>query len=594
MENTFEKILKDGVAKGYFRLHNDGAKIEYLPSGHKENLKDPEEKVRAEYYFNLVTKYRYPAKRIELEVEMPDRTPERYADIVIYEDDAKQKPYIVVECKKDGISDAEFEQATKQAIANARVLHAPYANCVAGNTRRAMETAIWNDKEPEKATITDIPISYGKIEEFRYKKGDPDWDLKVADRTELKLAFQKSQDTLWAGGKRAPTTAFDEFAKIIFVKIRDEKKGRKVGDPYDFQIKTHESAESVYKRINAIYEEAKERDPEVFKESLKVEPEELYTVVEHLQALSLSKTDLDTKGVAFEQFMEDFFKGKSGQYFTPREIVNFAVKMMDIKNDDLVLDPACGSGGFLLHALDEVRQQAEEYYEDDEAEKFRYWHDFAQNNLFGIEINDSIARVAKMNMIIHDDGHTNVIGFDALDDIEKMNKRNRGFMKDRFDVIVTNPPFGANVKRSEHPYLEKYTLGMNGKKARNNQKTEILFIERCIEFLKPGTGRMAIVLPDGILTNSSLQYVRDFLMERTQILAIVSLPQFAFTHYGAGVKSSLVFVRRLDNREELVKYPIFMAIADHVGYDATGRKDAQNDLGKIADEYKNFTNEYAK
>lgn len=588
MENTFEKILKDGVEKGYFRLHNDGAKIEYLPSGHKENLKDPEEKVRAEYYFNLVSKYRYPAKRIELEVEMPDRTPERYADIVIYEDDAKQKPYIVVECKKDGISDAEFEQATKQAIANARVLHSPYANCVAGNTRRAMETAIWNDKEPEKATITDIPISYGKIEEFRYKKGDPDWDLKVADRTELKLAFQKSQDTLWAGGKRAPTTAFDEFAKIIFVKIRDEKKGRKTGDPYDFQIKTHESAESVYKRINAIYEEAKERDPEVFKESLKIEPEELYTVVEHLQALSLSKTDLDTKGVAFEQFMEDFFKGKSGQYFTPREIVSFAVKMMEIKNDDIVLDPACGSGGFLLHALDEVRQQAEEYYEDDEAEKFRYWHDFAQNNLFGIEINDSIARVAKMNMIIHDDGHTNVIGFDALDDVSKMTARNRGFMKDRFDVIVTNPPFGANVKRSEHLYLEKFVLGQNGKKTRNNQKTEILFIERCIEFLKPGTGQMAIVLPDGILTNSSLQYVRDFLMERTQILAVVSMPIFAFAHYGAAVKSSLVFVRKKEVGEKLKKYKIFMAIANHIGYDATGKLDPKNDLPIILEKYNEF------
>lgn len=588
MENTFEKILKDGVAKGFFRLHNDGAKIEYLPSGHKENLKDPEEKVRAEYYFNLVTKYRYPAKRIELEVEMPDRTPERYADIVIYEDDTKQKPYIVVECKKDGISDAEFEQATKQAIANARVLHSPYANCVAGNTRRAMETAIWNDKEPEKATITDIPISYGKIEEFRYKKGDSDWDLKVADRTELKLAFQKSQDTLWAGGKRAPTTAFDEFAKIIFVKIRDEKKGRKTGDPYDFQIKTHESAESVYKRINAIYEEAKERDPEVFKESLKVEPEELYTVVEHLQALSLSKTDLDTKGVAFEQFMEDFFKGKSGQYFTPREIVNFAVKMMDIKNDDVVLDPACGSGGFLLHALDEVRQQAEGFYEDDEAEKFRYWHDFAQNNLFGIEINDSIARVAKMNMIIHDDGHTNVIGFDALDDVSKMTARNRGFMKDRFDVIVTNPPFGANVKRSEHLYLEKYKLGVNGKKARTNQKTEILFIERCIDFLKPGTGQMAIVLPDGILTNSSLQYVRDFLMERTQILAVVSMPIFAFAHYGAAFKSSLVFVRKKKVGEKLGKYKIFMAIADHIGYDARGNNEPRNELPMIVEKYHAF------
>ncbi|KKR73062.1 MAG: N-6 DNA methylase [Candidatus Nomurabacteria bacterium GW2011_GWA1_40_8] len=588
MENTFDKILKDGERKGYFRVLNDGAKIEYLPSGHKENLNDPEEKVRAEYYFDLLEKYHYPVKRIELETEMPDRTPERYADIVIYEDDGKKKPYIVVECKKDGISDAEFEQATKQAIANARVLHAPLAICVAGNTRRAMETAEWNDKEPEKATITDIPISYGKIEEFRYKKGDPDWDLKVLDKSELKRALEKSHNTLWAGGKRNPTVAFDELCKIIFVKIRDEKRGRKTGDYYDFQIKTHEKAENVYRRINEIYLEAKEKDPEVFKESLKIDPEELYTVVGHLQSVTLSKTDLDTKGVAFEQFMEDFFKGKSGQYFTPREIVSFAVKMMDIKNDDLVLDPACGSGGFLLHALDEVRKQAEEFNENDEAEKYRFWHDFAQNNLFGIEINDSIARVAKMNMIIHDDGHTNVIGFDALEDVNKMSEKNRGFAKNKFDVIVTNPPFGANVKRSEHPYLEKFTLGQNGKKSRDNQKTEILFIERCIEFLKAGTGQMAIVLPDGILSNSTLQYVRDFLMERAQILAVISLPQFTFTHFGAGVKSSLVFVRKKGEKEKLGRYKIFMAIAEHIGYDATGKKDAKNDLNKIYEEYKKF------
>jgi len=160
MQSTFEKILKEGERKGYFRFHNDGARIEYLPSGHKENLNDPEEKVRAEYYFDLIEKYGYPAARIGLEVEMPDRTPERYADIVIYENDAQTKPYIVVECKKDGISDAEFEQSTKQAIANARVLHAPFANCVAGNTLRAMETAVWNDKEPEKAIFAGYMIRF--------------------------------------------------------------------------------------------------------------------------------------------------------------------------------------------------------------------------------------------------------------------------------------------------------------------------------------------------------------------------------------------------------------------------------------------------
>ncbi len=588
MENTFEQLIKNGEQKGYWRIHNSGARIEYLLSKHKERFTDPEEKVRAEYYFNLIEKYNYPAKRIELETEMPDRTPERYADIVIYEDDEKTKPYIVVECKKDGVSDAEFEQATKQAIANARVLHAPYASCVAGNTRCAMETKTWNDKEPEKATITDIPIFYGKIEEFRYKKGDPDWDLKTLEKHELIRALKKSHDTLWAGGKRNPTVAFDELAKIIFVKIRDEKCGRRDNEHYDFQIKTHEPAKSVFKRVNAIYEEAKEKDPEVFRESLKIEPEELYTVVGHLQGLSLSKTDLDTKGVAFEQFMEDFFKGKSGQYFTPREIVDFAVEMMNVGNDDLVLDPACGSGGFLLYTLDKIREQAKEFYQGDEAEKFRHWHDFAQNNLFGIEINDSIARVAKMNMIIHDDGHTNVIGFDALEDINKMTSKNRGFMKNSFDIIVTNPPFGANIKRGEHAYLENFELGKNGKKTRNNQKTEILFIERCLEFLKPGKGRMAIVLPDGILTNSSLQYVRDFLMGKAQILAVVSLPQFTFSHYGAGVKSSLVFVRKKEEGEDLGRYKIFIAIAERIGYDATGKLDPKNDLPIILEKYHEF------
>jgi len=586
-----ERILKDGIDKGYFSFAADKSKITYIASSKRYNFIDPEEKVRAEYYYDLLEKYKYPALRIAFEVEMPDRTPERHADIVIYEDDAKKIPYIIVECKKDGISDAEFEQAVKQAIANARILKAPFSICVAGNTRRAIETERWNDKEPEKAIITDIPISYGKVEEFRFKKGDAKWDLKVVDEQELKRALEKAHNTLWAGGKRNPTVAFDELCKIIFVKIRDEKRGRKTGEYYDFQIKTHEESKNVYKRINEIYLEAQEKDPEVFTESLKIGSEELYTVVEHLQSISLDKTHLDTKGVAFEHFMEDFFKGKSGQYFTPRNIVNFAVKMMGVKNDDVILDPACGSGGFLLHTLDEVRTQAKVFYQDDEAKEYRYWHDFAQDNLFGIEINDSIARVAKMNMIIHDDGHTNVIGFDALEDVENLKGRNPGFRKNRFDIIVTNPPFGANVKRSEHPYLANFEFGKNGNKARDNQKTEILFIERCVEFLKSGIGRMAIVLPDGILTNSSLQYVRDFLMERTQILAVVSLPQFTFMHYGAGVKSSLVFVRKKGDKEKLGRYKIFMAIAEHIGYDAAGRKDPKNNLDLIYDEYQKFRKE---
>ncbi len=225
-----------------------------------------------------------------------------------------------------------------------------------------------------------------------------------------------------------------------------------------------------------------------------------------------------------------------GQFFTPREVVQFAVDMMQPDATMKVLDPACGSGGFLLNAMDKVSHYAEENFTDP-IQIYNHWHSFAKDNLFGIEINDQIARVCKMNMIIHNDGHTNVISTDSLEDFKKIANTNKKFKKERFDLILTNPPFGATIKGSEKTYLTNFDLGKNGNKDRKNQKTEILFIERCIDFLKHKDGKMAIVLPDGILTNLSLQYVRNYLMERCQVLAIVSLPQTAFSHYGAGSKA---------------------------------------------------------
>ena len=161
-------------------------------------------------------------------------------------------------------------------------------------------------------------------------------------------------------------------------------------------------------------------------------------------------------------------------------------------------------------------------------DSYRYWHDFAEKHLYGIEINDEIARVAKMNMIVHDDGHTNVISCDALESIDKIAAHNPGFQKDKFDLILTNPPFGSTVNGAEKPYLSSFELGntydKKGKaKPRKNQSSEVLFIERIYEFLKPGIGKAAIVLPDGILTNSSSQYVRDFILEKFQLLAVVDV-----------------------------------------------------------------------
>ena len=580
-DSIFMRNVQRGIEKGIIVVENDGSKITYFCSqNHTENFKDPEEKIRASYFVELVLDYQYPQEKMKLEVTVPRRTPEDRADIVVYEDDELKTPYLIVECKKDGITQEEFKQAIEQAFGNANSLRGKLAILVAGTTRTAFDVAGFKPSEREKNVISDIPKKYGKTPKYKFIKGEADKELKEVSRDELIRALEKSHDTVWQGGKLAPTTAFDEVSKLLFCKLRDEKTTKK-GETYSFQIGTHESAEEIFNRINAIYLKAKKEDEEVFKDDIRLEPKIVYNVVEHLQELAINKIDLDTKGVAFERFMEDFFKGKMGQFFTPREIINFCVEMMNPERSDLVIDPACGSGGFLLNALDRVRKFAESNY--DEREAWENWHKFAMNNLYGIEINDQIARVCKMNMIIHDDGHTNIISTDSLKNVDEITKQHKGFKKNNFDILLTNPPFGAIVKSTEKDYLDKYELG----KDKQNQKTEILFIERCLDFLKPN-GKMEIVLPDGILTNSSLQYVRDFLMEKSQILAVVSLPQIAFTHFGAGVKSSLVFMRKKKDNERAGNYPIFMSIAEHIGYDATGRKDPINDLNTTLEEYKKF------
>lgn len=589
-----DRAIKDGYA--FLTGSDNKQKINYVTSeNHEEKYSDPEEQVRAEFWAELIYKYEYPANRIKVEVVVPDRLPTDRADIVIFSDDDCKRPYAVVECKKDGVTDAEFTQAIEQGVGNATwvKLRADYVVIVAGGTRRVLDvTDKFGAFEREKNIIADLPKAYGKPQEFRFYKGTEN-DIKTVSREELITAIKKCHQTLWGGGRLSPPTAFGELCKLIFVKISDEQKPRRKGEPYQFQIKTHEPSSKLAERINALYNEQKVKDPEVFTESIKVDDRVLRTVVSHLEAINLNKTDLDVKGVAFEQFMDGFFKGDFGQYFTPRPIIEFAVNMMKPEHDWDVLDSSCGSGGFLLYALDYMRKQAEEFYDKNSVDYYTYWHDFASKHLYGIEINDEIARVAKMNMIVHDDGHTNVISFDALDSIDKMHEKNQGFAENKFDLILTNPPFGSTISKVEKPYLSNFTLGKQkdakGKeKDRPRQSSEVLFIERIWQFLKYGTGKAAIVLPDGILTNSSMQYVRDFILEKFQLLAVVSLPQCAFAHFGAGVKASIIFVRKRDRNEVADENEaIFMASPELIGYDATGRK-TDSQLDEIVAKYEEF------
>ena len=714
--------IQIGIEKGIISFNDDMSRITYIYQNKHRNYNNPEEKVQAEAFLRLIIDYKYPINRIKLFVAVPMGNETKEADIVVFKDDLCLMPYILVECKKQEISEAEFQQAIGQAYS--------YAFAMAGELKYVWVTSgIKSDyfevdqNSNARNQLPDIP-QFGVTNIARYKyvydaQYLPEesgkqrfFDLSIIDQSELTRRFKQAHEALWAGGQLNPSEAFDELDKLIFCKIWDERKPRKMGEPYDFQIITvpkeiekNENKrrlienDNLYNRIMALYEEGRKKDQEVFRDNIRLTPEKIRTVVSYLESVNLGETDLDSKGRAFETFMGSFFRGNFGQYFTPREIVKFIVDVLPIEHDSKVLDTSCGSGGFLLYALNKIRNKASEIYPNYAKDVrqhdrwFKYWHDFAEKNLYGIEISEQISRAAKMNMIIHDDGHTNVITSDGLisDETIITKTNNQGFKYETFDFIITNPPFGSTIRQTEQAYLKTYQLGKkeedwlavksSSEQYRDGQSTEVLFIEQDYKFLKEG-GYLAIVIPDGILTNSSMQYVRTQIEDWFRIVAVVSMPQTAFMANGAGVKSSVLFLRKWTKKEsdqlintkkniesrlltdnnyqtqrlnwdkeikqkqkekvteikdkqnisatsakqteeykswnadllaeygdkveelksfltdqyqqakkkELNDYPIFMAIAENIGYDATGKKTAVNELDIIGEELKKFIN----
>ena len=572
-------LIQLGLEKGLIIFDAEKNFITYVHQNKKRSYSNPEEKVQAETFLSLVLNYGYPVNRIKqyLSVQMGSETKE--ADIIVYADDSCEETYILIECKKEEITDQQFKIAVDQA----------YSYCVAEGGKYVWTTSkiineyyeIPKEKPRSRISIPDIPqFGVNRLAPYKYVKGgfiqsegdekiniasEPDlnekqkfFDLEVVSESELTKIFIQAHQALWGGGQRNPSEAFDELDKLIFCKIWDEKHPRKTGQPYDFQLFRDEKPQDLLDRVKNIYAVGEKEAPEVFTDGIKLTANETLTIVKYFQRINLNKTDLDSKGKAFETFMGSFFRGDFGQYFTPRPIVKFIVDCLPITHKSRVLDTSCGSGGFLLHALDKVREQADHFYniKHEPVQHKEHWHNFAEKNLFGIEINNQIARTAKMNMIIHDDGHTNVIASDGLlSDADMQAKSgNKQFIYGTFDFIITNPPFGSSIKQTEKAYMNQYNLAIKeidwlnttatGKTAlRDSQSTEVLFLEQCHKFLTE-QGYLAVVIPDGILTNSSLQYVRDNIEEMYRIVAVVSMPQTAFSATGAGVKSSVLFLRK--------------------------------------------------
>ena len=559
-----DDILEQGKAKKLIRVSEDNSRIEYLKHGISRDFKKPEAIVEARAYLTLVIQYGYPDDNIRLFAPVTMGSSLREADIEVYSDAKHEKPLVIVECKKEVVSEAEFRQAVEQAFSYAIAEGAKYVWTTSGIKNEYYEVPA--EKPKARRTVADIPrFGESRLSKYRYavnggdgRDGQKHFDLKAVLEGELTKRFKQAHQALWGGGELNPSDAFDEFDKLIFCKIWDERKEREDGEPYDFQIIAEDTMEhtndTLLKRLKRLYEEGRKKAPEVFKDDIRLSAAKVRTVVSYLEDINLSETDLDAKGRAFETFMTSFFRGNFGQFFTPRPVVKFIVDVLPIKSESRVLDTSCGSGGFLLHALDKVRKAAEKRYKAGTSGCYKSWHDFAEKRLYGIEINEQIARTAKMNMIIHDDGHTNVVASDGLLPIGDIASKtwNRGFKEESFDFIITNPPFGSIIRQSEHAYMEIYGLSVRdvdwlNPKSKAAQRpgvpSEVLFIEQCWHFLTEG-GYLAIVIPDGILTNASMQYVRNWIMEKYRILAVVSLPQTTFMSTGAGVKSSVLFLRK--------------------------------------------------
>ena len=395
--------------------------------------------------------------------------------------------------------------------------------------------------------------------------------------------------------------AFWEFLKIIFCKIHDERSSD--SDKVEFYATTRERYNmsgrlGAKARIDRLYDEVKAEYNTIFHENEKIELnlEVLTYIVSQLQMYSLLESDIDVKGRAYEEIVGSNLRGDRGEFFTPRNICHMAVIMLDPGEDQLIMDPACGTGGFLIaamnHVIDRIRKAEIARWGDVSGAEVAI-HDrvrhFVENVIIGIDLNPSLVKAANMNMIMNNDGAGSLYQANSLKDPvtweDALQERD---VMNNVDLLFTNPPFGSRIPIDNPEILEKYDLGhawnydagvdkWTKGDIRKSQSPEILFIERCVRLLKRGTGRCAIVLPDGILGSPGTGYVREWILKHTRILASIDLHPDTFQPH-VSVQTSVLLLQRKSDREIDVEtaagrfndYEVFMALANHIGHDKRG------------------------
>lgn len=597
----------------------------FAPLKDKWLVLKPEEEVRQRYICRLVESYGYDLKQMEQELKVTNSQRGQgaaRADIVIWKSvqdkNENKSAFIVVECKAETVTirkDDYYQGYNYAAWAGADFF-------VTTNLKETRIFKVVKGEIPKKLEeIVDIPTAEMANNEKKVKELLN--QTKAFTRDEFSRLLYKCHNIIRNNDKLSPEAAFDEISKILFIKIRYERDNNR----------TQIFSKDAFVRLKDAYNSMKSKDaPEFYQflfektkedfskdslfdpnETIKIRETSFEKIVEELQVYNLSTTSDDVKGIAFEKFLGRTFRGELGQFFTPRTIVDFMVSVLDPQEGEYICDPCCGSGGFLIRAFEYVREQIETELEKRKEEikqelipdnynklkskeqeeidakisdaftKMNYEVDITNekgrlrtlsyNCIYGTDANPRMARTAKMNMIMHGDGHGGVHHHDGLLNVN-------GIWDGRFDVILTNPPFGSRVDRDIkiteadrftdeakiNAYIKRYGEEYRAALKQVNDHigesildqfgvgklsglTEVLFIDRCLNLLKPG-GRMGIVLPEGVLNNTNLQSVREYFEGRAKILLIVSIPQEVFMAAGATVKPSLMFFKRFTDEEQ--------------------------------------------
>ena len=600
----------------------------FAPLKNKELVLTPEERVRQEYICRLVNHYGYDLSQMEQELQVNNShrgQGKARADIVVWKSASAKSnedaATIVVECKAEHITIREedyFQGYNYAAWAGADFF-------VTTNLKETRVFKVNKGKLPKRLEeIVDIP----KADELTNAKKLKELlsQTKAFTRDEFSKLLFKCHNIIRNNDKLSPEAAFDEISKVLFMKIRYERNntGTQIFSAEEFTKLREAYDKTKSKQSLPFYQQLFERTKEDYvkddlfepTDTIKIKEASFEAIVKELEVYNLSRTADDVKGIAFEKFLGKTFRGELGQFFTPRTIVDFMVALLDPEEGEIICDPCCGSGGFLIKAFEYVREKIEndiqhakeqikaqlfdEKYESSSDKKkegidkrvdeyftiLNQELDTMQNNsrlqhlssycIFGTDANPRMARTAKMNMIMHGDGHGGVHHHDGLLNVN-------GIFENRFDVILTNPPFGSRVEKSlkiteadkftdeakiKHytkRYGEEYTKALeqvNGNigesvlslydSGKLSGLTEVLFIERCLRLMKPG-GRLGIVLPEGVLNNTQLQSVRELFEGMAKIVLITSIPQDVFMASGATVKPSLMFFKKF-TAEEVAQY----------------------------------------